>query len=91
MKVTSIKIYPFDTSGIGGRLRGMAEIVLDDQFVVKGIKIVQAKNGGYFISYPSCKIRGKYYDIIVPVNNKVDREIRRAIMDEFKEKVLNCS
>ena len=88
MKITKVRIFPFDTSSIGGRLRGMAEVTLDNEFVIRGIKIVQAKNGGYFISYPSCKIKGKFYQIIMPVNTKVDRQFRRVVMDEFKEKML---
>lgn len=30
MKITDVRIYPFDTGRIGGRVRAVAEIVIDD-------------------------------------------------------------
>jgi len=39
MEITDVKIYPFDTSRIGGRVRAVAEIVIDDQLMIKGIKL----------------------------------------------------
>jgi len=63
MEITDVKIYPFDTSRIGGRVRAVAEIVIDDQLMIKGIKLVESKHGGLFISFPKKQSsKGKFVD-----------------------------
>ena len=61
MKITEIKIYPFDLGSSQSSLRAYADVVLDDLLVIKGFKILAAKSGGLFIGMPSKKGKdGKY-------------------------------
>jgi len=86
MVVTSVKIYPFDTKAIGGTILAYAEIVMDDILLIKGLKVMEGKGGGLFISYPSQKGRDRdFHDLIVPLGNDLKKQIRRAVVDAFKE------
>ncbi len=85
IKVTSVKIYPFDTSGIGGNVRAVANIKLNNVLEIKDIKIVYSNNG-YFIQMPSRRNRhGEYVPLIEILDKDLYAHIRRMIMDEFKK------
>ena len=64
-------------------LKGVASITIDDCFVVKGIKIVNGKNG-LFISMPNQKsANGEYKDIAFPISAETREQITNAIMEEY--------
>ena len=89
MEITEVKIYPFDTSGIGGRVRAVADIVINDELIIKGIKVVESKHGGLFISLPKKRSsKGTFIDIVQPLSNQSYEKIRRAVIDKYKE-VMN--
>ncbi len=86
MNITDVKIYPFDTSGIGGRVRAVADIVIDDELIIKGIKVIESKHGGLFISLPKKRSsRGTFVDIIQPVSNQTYEKLRKAVIEKYKE------
>ena len=86
MEITEVKIYPFDTSRIGGRVRAVADITIDDVLVIKGIKVVESKHGGLFISFPKkASSKGTYVDIVQSLDNEFTEKVRRAIVDRYKE------
>ncbi|WP_456402685.1 SpoVG family protein [Persephonella sp.] len=89
MEITDVKIYPFDTGRIGGRVRAVADITIDDTFVIKGIKLIESKHGGLFITFPKkLSSKGVYVDIIQPLDNEFTEMVRRKIVDKYKE-VMN--
>lgn len=89
MEVTAVKIYPFDTTELGGMVRAFAEVVLDHSLLIKGIKVVEGKGGGFFISYPSQKGKDQqFHDLVVPLQGDLKKRIRRAVVDAFKESDL---
>ena len=67
-------------------LKAIAEVILDNQFIVKDIKVV-AKKEGYFVSMPSKKIEraGKveYYDVAHSLAPGFTKEINNHILDEY--------
>lgn len=86
LKITDIKIYPFDTTNIGGQTKGYADITIEETLILKGFKIIEAENGGLFIGYPNQKTRdGRYKDLIIPLNNEIKEYLRRSIIDKYKE------
>ena len=63
MKITEIKIYPFDLGSSESSLRAYADVVLEGLVLIKGFRILASKSGGLFIGMPSKMGKdGKYYD-----------------------------
>ena len=86
LKITDVKVYPFDTSSIGGRIRAIADITIEDTFVIKGIKLIQNRYGGYFIDFPKkATSQGKLIEIIEPLDKRFTESVRRAVVDKYKE------
>lgn len=68
-------------------IKGVANITIDDCFVVKGILIMEGKNG-LFMSMPSKRDRnGDYKDICFPIT----KEARQQIIDEIMKQYNNIS
>jgi stage V sporulation protein G len=84
LEVTEVKIYPFDTSGIGGNTKAVATVVINDILEIKEIKIIHS-NKGYFIQMPSKKSRtGEFIPVVNPLSKELYAHIRRKVLDEFK-------
>lgn len=84
IEVTYVKVYKVKNRGA---LKGYANIVLNDSFMIKGIKIIES-NDKRFVGMPSRKVnKGKisYRDICNPIN----RESRQIITDAILEKYDN--
>ncbi len=87
IEVTDVKIFPFDTSSIGGNVKAVAEITLNGILKIKDIKIVES-NRGYFIQMPTRKSRlGEFVSIVEIDNKDLYNHIRRMVLDRFKEEI----
>ncbi len=84
LEVTEVKIYPFDTTGIGGNVKAVANIKINGILEIKDIKIIYS-NKGYFIQMPSKRSRsGEFVPIVNPLEKELYLHIRRKILDEYK-------
>lgn len=64
-------------------LKATANITIDDCFVVKGILIMEGKNG-LFMSMPSKKDNnGDYKDICFPITKEARQQISDEIMKQY--------
>ncbi|ACD66039.1 MAG TPA: stage V sporulation protein G [Sulfurihydrogenibium sp.] len=85
MKITQVNLFPFNTGRIGGRVRAVAEIVLDDLILIRDIKLIESKHGGLFLSFPKKRSGNKFVDIVEILESQQLEQIRRAVVDKYKE------
>lgn len=86
LNITSIKIYPFDTSGTEGHIKAVAEITLNDTLIIRDIKIMGTKAGGFYLTFPSKKgPEDKFYELVQPKNQEAREWLRKIILAEFKK------
>ena len=84
MNITDIRLRKV---GDESKLRAVASITFDDEFVVHDIKIIEGQNG-MFIAMPSKKMgEGDFRDIAHPLVSETRNKIRDAIFEEY-DKVL---
>lgn len=55
IKVTEVKVFKIERRGT---LLGYANIVLNDSFIIRGIRILENKKIGRFVSMPSRRLNG---------------------------------
>ncbi|MCL4305994.1 septation protein SpoVG family protein [bacterium] len=80
MTITEIHINLRDED----KLKAFVNITFDDVFVVRGLKIIEGKEG-LFVCMPSRKLEdGTYKDIAHPITNEFRRQIETQILEEFK-------
>lgn len=70
------------------KLKGYASVVIDDCFIVHGIRIIE-REGGLIIAMPSRKnASGKFVDIAHPLNAETRKMFEDAIFEKYNEAEL---
>jgi stage V sporulation protein G len=81
MKITDIRIRMVEKEG---RMKAVASVVFDDEFVVHDIKIVEGERG-LFIAMPSRKTNsGDFRDIAHPVSSEARERIQSAVLEKYE-------
>ena len=61
---------------------------LDGAFAVRGVRVMEDKNGHNFVAFPSrAKADGTYEDLAFPLSKDLYAHITGAILDEYKVQV----
>jgi len=79
MEITEIRISLRDDE----KLCGFANIILDDTFVVRGLKIIRGMDR-YFVAMPSRRKRdGSFADIAHPITVEFRNKMEKAVLDAY--------
>lgn len=82
MNITDVRLRKV---GEEGKLKAIASVTFDDEFVVHDIKVIDGQNG-LFIAMPSRKIgNGEFRDIAHPLSSETRGKIRDAIFAEYEK------
>ena len=82
MKITNVSIRKSDRED--SRMKAIASVLLDDEFAVHDIRIIEGTKG-LFIAMPSRKTAtGGYRDIAHPINPEVRAMFEEAILEAYK-------
>ena len=83
MEITSVSVVKKKNED--SRMKGIATIILDDQFAVHDIRIIEGDNG-LFTAMPSRKTAtGGYRDVAHPINPEARNMIEKAILDAYNK------
>lgn len=83
MQVTSVKVIK--TEKENSRMKGRAEILIDDMIAIHDIRIISGDNG-LFVAMPSRKTAtGDYKDIVHPISQEARDIVEKAILDKYNE------
>lgn len=81
MKITKINIFKNENEE--EKVKGYVSIELENQLVIKNIKIINGENRR-FVAMPSEKCSdGKYRDIVFPITKEFRKYIEEEIFKEF--------
>ena len=69
-----------------GSLKGVATVSINDEFVVKGVRIFEG-NDGPFVSMPSRKAGAKYEDICFPITKEGRENLHSAVLEVYEQKL----
>lgn len=82
MEVTDVRLRRVQTDG---RMRAIASITLDSEFVVHDIRVIDG-NAGLFVAMPSKRTPdGEFRDIAHPINSGTRTKIQEAVLQAYHE------
>lgn len=88
MEVTDVRLRRVETDG---RMRAIASITLDNEFVVHDIRVIDG-NAGLFVAMPSKRTPdGEFRDIAHPINSGTRSKIQESVLAAYadsKEEVV---
>ena len=80
MEVTDVRLRRVQTDG---RMRAIASITLDNEFVVHDIRVIDG-NTGLFVAMPSKRTPdGEFRDIAHPINSDTRNKIQEIILNQY--------
>ena len=85
MEVSEVRLNLLKTDNA---VKAIGSFSLDGAFAVRGIRVMEDKNGHNFVAFPSReKMDGSYEDIAFPLSKELYASITGAIIDEYKNQV----
>jgi stage V sporulation protein G len=88
MEITEVKVFPRGSGEAEDqKLKAYVSITFDGSFVVRGLKVIDGKNG-LFVVMPSRKLSdGTFKDIAHPLNNEMRKNIEVKVLEKFHEAI----
>ena len=85
MQVSEVRLNLLKTDNA---VKAIGSFSLDGAFAVRGVRVMEDKNGRNFVAFPSReKADGSYEDIAFPLSKELYASITGAIIDEYKQQV----
>lgn len=86
IEVTKVDVYPFKEGAYIGRVKAIANIVLNDQIQVRGLRVMDGENG-LFVGYPVDPFyKGEgFRNIVFPITAELRRHIEKSVLEKYDE------
>lgn len=85
MKVSEVRLNLINSTTA---VKAIGSFSLDDAFAVRGVRVMEDKNGRNFVAFPSReKQDGSYEDIAFPLSKELYADITGAILKEYQQMV----
>lgn len=85
MRITDVRVRKMTQDS---KMKAIASITIDDEFVVHDIKVIEGEKG-LFIAMPSKKATdGEYRDIAHPINSETRDRIQKIILESYEKSLL---
>ena len=82
MDITDVRVRKI---GGDGKMKAVASVTFDNDFVVHDIKVIEGQSG-LFIAMPSRKTPdGEYRDIAHPINSEMRGRLQSLILERYNE------
>ncbi|MDD3240010.1 MAG: SpoVG family protein [Lachnospira sp.] len=83
MDVTDIRLNMINKEG---GCKAIGSFSLDGAFAIRGVRVMEDKNGRNFVAFPSrAKSNGEYEDIAFPLSKDFYHKITDAICEEYQK------
>lgn len=86
IEVTKVDVYPFNEGAYIGNVKAIANIVLNDQIQVRGLRVMDSKNG-LFVGYPvDTFYKGEgFRNIVFPITAELRHHIEKSVLEKYDE------
>ncbi|GGJ08779.1 putative septation protein SpoVG [Alicyclobacillus cellulosilyticus] len=85
MQITDVRLRKVSSEG---RMKAIASVTFDSEFVVHDIRVIDGNNG-MFVAMPSKKTPdGEFRDIAHPISSATRQKIQEAVLQEYYKATL---
>jgi stage V sporulation protein G len=82
VQITDVRLRRVNSEG---RMKAIASITIDDEFVVHDIRVIDGNNG-MFVAMPSKRTpEGEFRDIAHPISSSTREKIQVAVLEEYEK------
>jgi stage V sporulation protein G len=89
LAVTSVQVFPFKDGPSLGHIKGLAQVVLNGQFVVRGLRIMDGENG-LFVGYPvDFSFKGDDFRTVCnPITRQLREHIENCVLEKYQAEIV---
>lgn len=86
LAVTNVKVFPFKDGANLGHMKGYAQVTLNDQLVINGLRIMEGENG-LFVGYPiDTFYKGEdLRSVCFPITRQLREHIENCVLEKYME------
>ena len=86
LAVTQVQVFPFKDDGNLGVTKAMANIVLNDQLVIRGLRVKDGVNG-LFVSFPLDPFyKGEEFrSVCFPLTRQLREHIENVVIEKYQQ------
>ena len=84
LAVTQVQVFPFKEGPSMGHMVGMASVILNDQFQIRGLRIMEGENG-LFVGYPMDPFyKGDdFRSLCFPITRQLREHIENCVLEKY--------
>ena len=88
LAVTNVQVFPFKDGPGLGHMKALVQIVLNDQLVIRGLRVMEGEYG-LFVSYPSDPFyKGEdLRSVCNPITRQLREHIENCVLEKYKAAV----
>lgn len=89
LKVTNVKVFPFKKGIDMGHVKAIANVVLNDQLLLRGLRVMDGESG-MFVGYPFDPFRKAdecgniFFPITQELRDEIESKVLKKYMDSFE-------
>ena len=85
LAVTQVQVYPFKEGPFTGKMLAKASIVLNDQLLVRHLRIMEGENG-LFVGYPNDPFyKGEdFRSVCFPMTRQLREHIENCVLEKYQ-------
>lgn len=86
LAVTKVRVFPFKDGANLGKMKGCAQVILNDQLVINGLRVMDGENGLY-VGYPNDPFyKGEdFRSMYFPVTRQLREHIENCVLEKYME------
>lgn len=86
LAVTNVQVFPFKEGDGMGHIKGLANIVLNDQLQIRGLCIMEGENGLFVGSLNDPFYRGEELrSVVCPITRQLREHIENCILEKYMD------
>lgn len=85
LAVTNVQVFPFKEGADMEYIKGLANIVLNDQLQIRGLRIMEGENGLY-VGFPNDPFyRGEELrSVVAPITRQLREHIENCVLEKYE-------
>ena len=85
LAVTDVKVFPFNEGATMGHMKALAQVVLNDQLLIRGLRVMEGEYG-LFVSYPNDPFyRGdEFRSLLAPMTRQLREHIENCVLEKYQ-------
>ena len=88
LKIEVVRFYPFEIPHRRAGLVGYADVKLGEEILIKAVRLMRNRHGGYYILMPAVQIGERSREVVEILSKELLEEIRKNVLRVYREENL---